>query len=255
MSAPVDANDVLFGSGIPAASFQSYGDVYAGPITKLEAVQQREFDRNNKPTDVLATWPDGSPKMMAVATLRTQHRDPSDPSDDGQRKVYIASRDMQQKVRDAVKRAGQRKLDIGGILSVAYTHQETGESGVPAKIYAVDYTPAAAGAANAALGIQQQIQQSGYVQGPPVQQQPQYQAPADPGGYYAQVPPIGQLMGQTQLGQVQPPVNTAQPVQQPVQQAAAAPAPQGMGDLNPEAQALVQRMLAQQQATGQGIPV
>lgn len=154
MSSPqYDANDVLFGGGTPAAKFISPGDVYGGPITKLEAVQARKFDKG-KPTDELDFWPNGDPKMVAVATIKTDHRDPSDPSDDGQRKLYIASRDMQAKVRDAVKKAGQRKLDIGGVLQVFYVGDEKTESGLMAKVYDVTYTAASASAANAALGVQ-----------------------------------------------------------------------------------------------------
>lgn len=158
MSSPqYDANDVLFGGGIPAAKFISPGDVYGGPITKLEAVQARKFDKG-KPTDELDFWPNGDPKMVAVATIKTDHRDPSDPSDDGQRKLYIASRDMQAKVRDAVKKAGQRKLDIGGVLQVFYVGDEKTESGLMAKVYDVTYTAASASAANAALGVQANYQ-------------------------------------------------------------------------------------------------
>ena len=246
MSAPVNANDVLFGSGIPAAKFQFPGDNFSGPITKLEAVQARKFDKKtNRPTDELEYWDNGDPKMVAVATLRTQHRDPSDPSDDGQRNLYIASRDMQNKVREAVKAAGRRGLDVGGVLSVTYTHEAPSEAGPLAKFYEVTYQPPSAAAANAALGqatpsayVQQAQQYQQPMQQPLPQQQPVQQQPQ--GGYYADVPPIGQLMGQPA------PVQQQQPVQEP----AAAPVAAGgtdLASLPPEAQALVQRMLAQQQ--------
>jgi hypothetical protein len=219
MSAPIapDANDVLFGGGIPAASFKSPGDTYAGPITKLEAVQARKF-KDGKPTDELDYWPNGEAKMQAVATLKTANREASDPSDDGQRKVYIASRDLQTKVRNAVKAAGQRKLDIGGVLSVVYTGDEKTESGLYAKVYEVTYTPPSVGAANAALGVQEAPQAA-----------PQQ----------AQIPPVGQLMAQTPAAAPAP------------AQAAAAPAAAGAPNLDslpPEARALVEKMLAGQQA-------
>jgi hypothetical protein len=232
----VDANDVLFGSGIPAATFKSPGDTFAGPITKLEAVQQRKF-KDGKPTDELDTWPNGDPKMMAVATLRTHHRDPQDPSDDGQRKVYIASRDLQGKVRDAVKAVGGRKLDIGAMLQVTYTHDEKTESGLYAKVYQVAYQPPAAAGANAALGMQDQAPAQQYVQ-----QQPQQQyvntAALNPPVQQAQIPPVQQMMQQPQAQQA--------PVEVPA--AAGAVAGVNMDSLPPEAQAMVQRMLAQQQA-------
>lgn len=213
----VDANDVLFGGGIPAAKFVSPGDTFAGPITKLEAQQARKFDKG-KPTDELDYWPNGDPKMVAVATLKTAHRDPSDPSDDGQRKLYIASRDMQGKVREAVKLAGQRKLDLGGVLQVTYTHEEKSESGLMAKMYQVSYNAPSQAAANAALGVGQQAMQN-------VAQQ--YAQPQ------AQVPSVQQLIPSADPNAVQ------------VTNQAATP---GLDSLSPEAQALVQKMLAAQQA-------
>lgn len=199
-----DANDVLFGGGTPAASFKSPGDTFAGKITKLEAVQARKF-KDGKPTDELDTWPNGEPKMQAVATLRTDHRDAGDPSDDGQRKIYIASRDLQGKVREAVRQAGKRKLDIGDYLQVTYTGDEKTDSGLYAKIYEVTFHAGATVAANDAL-----------IANP---------APA------AAVPSVQTLM--------------ANPA------AESAPAATGATDLSglpPEAAALVQKMLAQQQA-------
>lgn len=224
------ANDVLFGGGTPAAQFKSPGDTFAGPITKLEAVQARKFGKDNKPTDELDTWPNGDPKMQAVVTLRTDHRDPSDPSDEGDRKVYIASRFMQAAVREAVKRAGKRSLDIGGILRVTFTHEERqAESGLNAKMYEVDYTPVSAAAANQALGVT-----SAQV-APNLGPQATTYAVTTPGtGTYVQpqvtIPTVQQTM--------------AQPVPEP----AAAPASASLESLPPEARALVERMLAQQRA-------
>lgn len=166
------ANDVLFGSGIPAAKFQHPGDTFAGPITKLEAQQARKFDKKtNRPTDELDFWDNGDPKMVAVVTIRTDHRDPEDPSDDGQRKLYIASRYQQNAVKAAVKAAGRRALDVGGILSLTFTHEAPSEAGPMAKFYEASYQPASASAANAALGVGTQAMQNvGQATIPTVQQ-------------------------------------------------------------------------------------
>jgi hypothetical protein len=147
-----DANDLLFGSGIPPAAFTSPGDTYAGKITKLDAVQQRKFDKG-KPTNELDYWPDGSKKMMAVITLATDHRDAEDASDDGQRKIYAASKDMQRKIREAVKSAGRKGLDLGGWLRVTYVREEKQDSGLYAKIYEVEYRAPGAADAQQALGL------------------------------------------------------------------------------------------------------
>jgi hypothetical protein len=218
MSSPqsYDANDVLFGGGIPAAKFESPGDTFAGPITKLEASQARKF-KDGKPTDELDTWPNGDPKMVAVATLKTAHRDPSDPSDDGQRKLYIASRDMQAKVREAVRLAGQRKLDIGGVLQVTYTGDVKTDSGLYAKVYEVSYNAPSAAAANQALGVGAQAMANVAAAHAP----------------QAQVPTVQQLIPQ------------ADPTA--VQVTSAAPAATNLDNLPPEARAMVERMLAGQQ--------
>ena len=215
MTAPAyDPNDVLFGSGIQAATFKSPGDNYSGRITKLEAVQARKF-KDGKPTDELDTWPNGDPKMQAVVTLLTSHRDPADPADDGQRKVYIASRDLQGKVRDAVRQVGGKKLNIRDFLSVTYTGDVKTESGLYAKVYEVEYQAAGADAANAA------IQQAA-----PVITAPQPSA---------QIPGLGQM--------IQP----APVVEQPAVAAPAAAGGANLDSLPPEARALVEKMLAGQQ--------
>jgi len=215
-----DANDVLFGSGIPAAKFTSPGESYGGPIVKLEATQMRKFDKKtNRPTDELDYWDNGDPKMQAVVTVRTQHRDASDPSDDGQRKLYISSRYQQNAVKAAVKNAGKRQLEIGGVLSLTYTHEAPSEAGPLAKFYEASYSPPSAAAANAALGVAPTQQQSlGYTTTPQAQ---------------AQIPTVQQTM--------------AAPAAQPAPVAEGA---MNLDNLPPEAQALVQRMLAAQQAGG-----
>lgn len=150
-----DANDILFGGGVPAAAFTSPGDTFAGKIVRLEAMQQRKFDKG-KPSNELDYWPDGSKKMMAVITLATDHRDPADPSDDGHRKVYAASRDMTKKIREAVKQAGRKQLDVGAYMRVTMTAEERVEgTSLMAKIYEVEYQPVSGVQAQQALGLDQ----------------------------------------------------------------------------------------------------
>jgi len=213
------ANDVLFGSGIPAAKFASPGDTFAGPITRLEAQQARKFDKKtNRPTDELDFWDNGDPKMVAVVTLKTDHRDPSDPSDDGQRKIYIASRYQQNAVKGAVKAAGKRALDIGGYLSLTFTHEAPSEAGPMAKFYEATYTPPSAAAANAALAQQWQA---------PAASAPLPQADLQ----QAQIPTVAQTMA----------------AGAPATTAPATTGATNLDGLTPEARAMVERMLAQQQ--------
>jgi len=219
-----DANDVLFGSGIPAAKFQHPGDTFGGPIVKLEATQMRKFDKKtNRPTDELDYWDNGDPKMQAVVTVRTQHRDASDPSDDGQRKLYISSRYQQNAVKAAVKAAGKRQLEIGGILQLTYTHEAPSEAGPMAKFYEASYSPPSAAAANQALGVD--TRGPGAVSAPSASVNPTQ----------VQVPSVQQL------------IPAADPTAVQVTNAAPAANTMNLDNLPPEAQALVAKMLAAQQ--------
>jgi len=147
-------NQLLMGGGIPAAKFDAPGATITGTISNLEAAPQTDFQ-----TGEPLTWKDGSPRMQVVATLEgTNHRDPSNPEDDGARKVYIKGRNLTNAIRDAVRKAGATGLDTGGTLQVTYTGDGAAERGLnPPKTYAATYT-APASAANTALGLAQQPQ-------------------------------------------------------------------------------------------------
>jgi hypothetical protein len=276
MSAPgtfPDANDVLFGgSGAPAVQWQNpqtnqdfpVGTSYEGYITKLDSTQQRNIQDKSK----LDVWPDGRPKMVALVTIQTNQRDPQVQYDDGQRTVWVSGKYLTNAVKEAVRRVGAQRLDVGGYLKVTLTGYGKPEPGFRApRLYEVSYTPAAPGAAdaNAAMGMTPQPAQ-------PAQQQGWY----DQGGtlpqggpaYVAtpQQQPVPQAQQQLPLPQAQPvsmqggPATAPQPAQQqpvaqpaPAQAQAAPPAAApaaGMPDLStldPNARALVERMYANQQ--------
>jgi hypothetical protein len=174
MSEPTrDANSVLFGGGgAPAHAWHSIGDVCEGEIVALDTTQQRDIRDKSK----LVLWPDGTPKMVALVTLKTAQRNPEIEDDDGERTLWVSGKYLTAAVREAVKAGGARLLDIGGYLSVVYVGDGEAQVGFNApRLFTATYRKPAPGAvaANAALGVQQPVQQ-------PVQQQPP-QAPAQNG--------------------------------------------------------------------------
>ncbi len=142
MTQPHDATSFLMGGSVPSAKFDSVGVTVGGRITETPAVQQqRDFT-----TQELKVWEDGSPQMQLVVTIATDLRDPADPDDDGSRRLYIKGQ-LKQAVAAAVRKAGAKSLEIGGVLTVTYTGDGVpSRKGInPPKQYAAEYSPAAAG--------------------------------------------------------------------------------------------------------------
>lgn len=130
---------LMGGGGAPGAKFKTLGDTVTGQVLDYEMRQQTDLETNS-----LKTWDDGRPMMQLVVTLQTTDRDPSFEDDDGKRRVYIKGL-LQQAVRDAIKAAGGKKLEVGGTLTVRYIGDEApkrrGVSG--AKIYQAHWQPGA----------------------------------------------------------------------------------------------------------------
>ena len=92
-----------------------------GTIEAAQLSQQTDMDGKPK------TWDDGNPRMQVVVTLSTDERDSSLDDDDGTRRVFIKGQ-MLTALKDALKKAGARNLDVGGTLAVKYV-----EDGQPTK--------------------------------------------------------------------------------------------------------------------------
>ena len=137
-----DPNGWLMSGGVGSAKFDAHGDSVKGTITETPDLrQQTDFD-----TNAPLFWDDGKPKMQLVVTLATDQRDPSNPDDDGIRRLYVKGK-LQQAVAGAIRKAGAKGLEVGGTLTVAYIGDDEpkrkGMSG--AKLYTADYaSPAAA---------------------------------------------------------------------------------------------------------------
>lgn len=143
MSTPQQSAEAFLmgGGGSPTAKFPSFGTTVAGRITEPPQVQQQRDVQSGQPKH----WPDGNPMMQLVVTVQTDQRDPALAEDDGRRRIFVKGQ-MKNAVQDAVKLAGARGLEVGGYLSVTYSHD--GQKSNPAfsapKQFRAQYTPAAA---------------------------------------------------------------------------------------------------------------
>ncbi|MCG6499425.1 hypothetical protein [Kitasatospora sp. A2-31] len=140
MSTPSADDFLMGGGGAPTAKFDTRGVTVGGRITEPPTVQQqRDIQTGEK-----KFWSDGNPMMQLVVTVQTDRRDPAIPDDDGRRRLFVKGQ-MKQAVQEAVKASGARGLEVGGHLSVTYTHDgEAKQRGFsPPKQYRAQYTPAA----------------------------------------------------------------------------------------------------------------
>jgi hypothetical protein len=135
-----NANDILMGSGAPAAKFEQIGVTVTGTVLREpEARQQTEF-RTGTPE----VWKDGSPKMQVVVQLATTDH-PQHADDDGTRTLYIKGKHLTDAIRQAVRASGANGIHTGGTLTVQYIADGPAEAGLnPPKLYAAQYQPPAA---------------------------------------------------------------------------------------------------------------
>jgi hypothetical protein len=174
-------SDFLLGGGGASAKFTNLGDNVTGTITVTPQLRQQTEYKTKKPK----FWDDGQPMMQVVVTLQTSLRDPSVENDDGTRNVYIKG-DMQRAVRDALRAAGAKGLEVGGTLTIVFVGEEPTE-GDPKKLYQATYVPAASAYINNGNAQGQAQQQPDAWAGQVAQQGPpptwaQAPAPAAPAG-------------------------------------------------------------------------
>lgn len=103
-------DDLLSGGGAPSLSFKdaTVGDAYEGTIADLRAVQVRNYEDPTK----LEFWDDGKPKMQIEVTLDTDYADPSDPDDDGKRRVFLFGQKLRAAKEELAKK-GFKTFEIG----------------------------------------------------------------------------------------------------------------------------------------------
>lgn len=135
--------DFLTGSGAPSAKFPTIGTTVKGTVVDAVVSQQTEMGSGTP-----KTWDDGNPMMQLVVTLATDERDVGIEGDNGHRRVFIKGQ-MRSAVAEAVKTAGAKAIEQGGILAIQY--KEDGEQKKPGfnapKVYQAQYRAPAATAA------------------------------------------------------------------------------------------------------------
>ena len=142
-----DVSSFLAPSGIPAAKFPAIGTTVTGKIVAPAEVQQQSEIGSGKPL----FFDDGKPRMQLVITIQTDQRDPEISDDDGKRRVFVTGTKASEGggMLGAFKRAGITDVQVGGTLTVTYTHDgaRTSPAYSPPKQYEVTYAPpnAAAG--------------------------------------------------------------------------------------------------------------
>jgi len=119
MSTSTDVNAFLMGGGVRSAKFEKPGDKVSGTIVAAEVTQQTDLT-----TGAPKTWDNGDPMMQLVVTLATDQRDPEDPDDTGERKLYLKGSKPTTSlgaVKGAIKAAGAKGIEVNGTLQLAYT--------------------------------------------------------------------------------------------------------------------------------------
>lgn len=171
-----DPNQVLMGGGGATAwKFEDPGTTHTGTIASHPEVrQEREYDKDNPGGGALKFFPSGDPIMGIVVEVQTNERDTTNGDDTGLRTFYIEGRYIKEAVRNAVRASGATGLEVGGQLTVVFTHREDPMDKRSRKFWDVTYVPAG----NAALMGAEQPQAAPAPAQAPVA--PQVQAPQTP---------------------------------------------------------------------------
>lgn len=136
-------NDLLGKMGRPWAKWPTKGHTVTGTVIGTpEARQSRNFE-----TGDMDTWPNGDPKMEVVVPIATEERDPEVDNDDGERSLVLPVGTARFKaVQAAMKTAGVRALESGGVITVTYTGDGPKPKGSKLnapKEFSATYTPPA----------------------------------------------------------------------------------------------------------------
>lgn len=114
-----DPNSLFSSVSVPSISFKDskIGDSFTGTITALETAQVRDFDTNEP-----KFWDDGKPQLQVVLTLDTEYLDPTNPDDDGTRKLYLVGAKLTA-MKAAVKEFG-KPVAVGQEVTITFTGEK-----------------------------------------------------------------------------------------------------------------------------------
>ena len=148
----------LFDSSSKGVKFDVVGATVTGTVKSAPRERQQTKFGSQDPD----FWPNGDPKMQILVDLQTQER--ADANDDGERTLYVASKNMKRAISDAIRAAGAPDLQPGGTLTVQYLGNDPAPKNPqnPAKMYAAQYTAPTSAFAQPAAAVAPTV--------PPVQQ-------------------------------------------------------------------------------------
>jgi hypothetical protein len=126
----------LFDSSSKGVKFDVVGTTVTGTVKSAPRERQQTKFGSQDPD----FWPNGDPKMQILVDLQTDER--ADANDDGERTLYVASKNMKRAISDAIRAVGAPDLQPGGVLTVQYVGNDPASKNPqnPAKLYAAQYT-------------------------------------------------------------------------------------------------------------------
>lgn len=129
----------LFDSSSKGIKFTNVGDTITGTVMGAPTERQQTKFGTQEPD----FWPNGDPKMQILVNLQTSLRE--DGNDDGERTLYVASKNMKKAIGDAIRASGASDLTSGGSLTVTFIGNDPNSKNPanPAKMYQAQYTPGA----------------------------------------------------------------------------------------------------------------
>lgn len=168
----------LFDSSNKGVKFTNVGDEITGTIAGAPYERQQTKFGTQEPD----FWPDGTPKMQILVPLQTALRE--DPNDNGERTLYVASKNMKSAIGQAIRAAGASDITPGGTLTVKYVGNDPASKNPanPAKLYQATYTPGASPLAAAPQTAQAPVATTAAAAVPATPQPVQQAAPAAPAG-------------------------------------------------------------------------
>lgn len=113
--------------------FDEIGDTCTGYII----AEPEEMDQTDQDSGEVKRWPNGQAKKVWKITLQTELRNPDDPEDEGIRTLWVKWKSLAA-VRDAVRAAGARDLEVGGRLALCFSAET--DTGVRGKNKIKEYT-------------------------------------------------------------------------------------------------------------------
>lgn len=126
----------LFESSSKGVKFDSIGASITGTVKSAPRERQQTKYGTQEPD----FWPNGDPKMQILVDLQTDQR--ADANDDGERTLYVASKNMKKAIGEAIRAANASDIAPGGVLTVAYVGNDPASKNPanPAKLYQAQYT-------------------------------------------------------------------------------------------------------------------